>query len=67
MTVENYEERLEKTKGADKEQLKEMIFWANQESLARLKEAENTLADILQNMFYLNNLLINALKEDDEK
>lgn len=67
MTVENYEERLEKMKGADKEQLKEMIFWANQESLARLKEVENTLADILQNMFYLNNLLINALKEDDEK
>ena len=67
MTVENYEERLEKMKGADKEQLKEMIFWANQESLARLKEVENTLADILQNMFYLNNLLINALKEDNEK
>lgn len=67
MTVENYEERLEKMKGADKEQLKEMIFWANQESSARLKEVENTLADILQNMFYLNNLLINALKEDDEK
>lgn len=67
MTVENYEERLEKMKGADKEQLKEMIFWANQESLARLKEVENTLADILHNMFYLNNLLINALKEDDEK
>lgn len=67
MTVENYEERLEKMKGADKEQFKEMIFWANQDSLARLKEVENTLADILQNMFYLNNLLINALKEDDEK
>lgn len=67
MTVENYEERLERMKGADKEQLKEMIFWANQESLGRLKEVENTLADILQNMFYLNNLLINALKEDDEK
>ena len=67
MTVENYEERLEKMKGADKEQLKEMIFWANQESLARLKEVENTLADILQNMFYLNNLLINALKEYNEK
>lgn len=67
MTVENYEERLEKMKGSDKEQLKEMIFWANHESLARLKEVENTLADILQNMFYLNNLLINALKEDDEK